>query len=106
MSTQITVDIADGIATVVMDGPLARNALDVGAIDFLADELARLHMLDELRCLILTGAGDSFCAGADLGAMQAPSGPSEDQARAAEQERQNAAIMAAASRVINGWSAF
>jgi enoyl-CoA hydratase len=106
VSTQIVADVKDGIATIVMDGPSSRNALDVSAMELLADELDRLERLDDVRCLILTGAGGAFSAGADLDAMQSSSGPDGDRARAAEELSQNRTMMSVVSRAITSLISF
>jgi enoyl-CoA hydratase/carnithine racemase len=66
----------DGVALVTLDRPDRLNALrgrDVGA---LSQVYARLDADDDVRVVVLTGAGRAFCAGADLsragGAFQAP----------------------------------
>jgi enoyl-CoA hydratase/carnithine racemase len=57
----------DGIVTITMNAPQTRNALfDDGIIDALADALNRLNADQEARVGILTGAGTTFSAGANL----------------------------------------
>lgn len=57
----------DGIAVITMNAAEARNALfDDGIIDALVDALYRLNADAEARVGILTGAGPSFSAGANL----------------------------------------
>ena len=56
----------DGIATITLNAPEKMNALTIGmrkSIIFVADELARD---DEVRVVVVTGAGRGFCSGADL----------------------------------------
>ena len=55
----------DRIGVVTIDRPERRNALDHRALDELADALAAARA-DEVRALVLWGAADHFCAGADL----------------------------------------
>lgn len=52
------------VATLTLDRPQARNALDLALIAQLTG-LFRGLAVDETRVLVLTGAGDAFCAGAD-----------------------------------------
>jgi 2-(1,2-epoxy-1,2-dihydrophenyl)acetyl-CoA isomerase len=59
----------DGVATVVLNRPDARNALDFDLIGELDAVLVRVTRDDSVRALILTGAGGAFCAGGDLRAM-------------------------------------
>jgi enoyl-CoA hydratase/carnithine racemase len=61
-------DFADGVATVRLDRPDARNALSEG----LAADLVRCFEeieRREARCVVLEGAGETFCAGGDIEAM-------------------------------------
>jgi methylglutaconyl-CoA hydratase len=57
---------ARGIATVTLNRPEKHNALDAQTIAELQRSLLRLQSRTELRALVLTGSGVSFCAGADL----------------------------------------
>ena len=63
--TQLHVDIADHIAVLTMDAPPV-NALTRTLNDELTLALDRISELDEVRVVVLTGAGKVFCAGADL----------------------------------------
>src|SRR5213594_1372353 len=56
----------DAVATIVMDRPEARNAVDGGAARALADAFREFERDDRLRVAVLWGAGGVFCAGADL----------------------------------------
>lgn len=59
-------DAVTGVATVTIDRALRRNALDRGTVTELRYALARLDREPRVRCLVLTGVGTVFCAGADL----------------------------------------
>jgi len=63
--TQLKVSIADHIATLTMDSPPV-NALTRVLNDELTLALDRISELDDVRVVLLTGAGKVFCAGADL----------------------------------------
>lgn len=55
------------IATVVINNPAKRNALSLGAWDALCKVLETLNADDDVRCVVLCGAGDkAFAAGADI----------------------------------------
>jgi methylglutaconyl-CoA hydratase len=54
-----------------LDRPDKRNALDRATIDALSGELLRSAQDDGVRVVEITGAGDVFCAGADLAEMRA-----------------------------------
>jgi enoyl-CoA hydratase/carnithine racemase len=55
----------DGICELVLDSPGRKNALSYSLLNDLNDKLAAVRE-DEVRAVILTGAGDVFSAGADF----------------------------------------
>jgi enoyl-CoA hydratase len=57
---------ADPVATIVIDRPEARNAVNGPAARALADAFREFESDDDLRVAVLWGAGGVFCAGADL----------------------------------------
>lgn len=64
-----------GIARVTINRPERRNALSSEVLKGLRDACATARVDDDVRVVVLTGAGDrAFCAGADLGAMVGDSG--------------------------------
>jgi len=63
--TQLKVSIAGYVATLIMDSPPV-NALTRVLNDELTLALDRISEMDEVRVVVLTGAGKVFCAGADL----------------------------------------
>ena len=62
------------VAIVTIDRPDARNAVDRPTADALVDACDRFEADDALAVMVLTGAGGTFCAGADLKAMAEPGG--------------------------------
>jgi enoyl-CoA hydratase/carnithine racemase len=58
--------IADGVAVVTLDRPAQRNALSGPMAASLADAYRTCDARDDVRAVVLTGAGDAFCVGADL----------------------------------------
>jgi enoyl-CoA hydratase/carnithine racemase len=54
------------LVIVTLSRPAARNAMDSGMLTALADVLADVHGDQDVRGLLLTGAGGQFSAGADL----------------------------------------
>jgi len=65
----IILDIAEGIATLTLNRPERKNALDLSIRDEISDAVAKLRSDDAVRALILTGAGGDFCAGGDIRGM-------------------------------------
>jgi enoyl-CoA hydratase len=60
---------ADGVLTIVIDRPEARNAVNGAVAEGIAAALDRLDEDPELRAGIVTGAGGTFCSGMDLKAF-------------------------------------
>src|SRR4249919_935953 len=63
------VELVDHTLVVTMNRPEARNALSGEMLAILADAWERANTDDDVRVVILTGAGGYFCAGMDLKAM-------------------------------------
>ena len=68
---RVTILIEDGIADVRMNRADKRNALDNAMFTSLAAAGEYLKTLPELRAVVLSGDGASFCAGLDFGSFQA-----------------------------------
>jgi len=64
--------ITDQIATVVIHHPAKRNAMTPGMWRALPPLLERLAADPGVDALVLTGAGDTFCAGADISSLREP----------------------------------
>ena len=62
----ILLDVADQVATITMNRPEKRNAFTVAMFDELGDVLRQAAGDGEVRCIVLTGAGDAFSAGLDF----------------------------------------
>lgn len=65
--------VSDGIGVLTLDDPDKRNALNLAMNDEIAAVLDRWEHGDEVRAIVVTGAGSAFCAGADLGDLLASS---------------------------------
>jgi enoyl-CoA hydratase/carnithine racemase len=59
-------DPSEHVALVTIQRPEKKNALSVEVRDRLADELDAIADDEQMRVVVLTGAGDVFCAGFDL----------------------------------------
>ncbi|WP_420473603.1 enoyl-CoA hydratase-related protein [Noviherbaspirillum sp. ST9] len=64
------------IAVLTFNQPVSRNGLTAQLQTEVLDALDHLAQQDEVRALILTGAGKAFCSGADLGRLDASGGAS------------------------------
>jgi enoyl-CoA hydratase/carnithine racemase len=68
--SEVLYEAAHGIARVTINRPERRNAMSYGVMQGLRDAVARARIDDDVRVVVLTGAGDkAFCAGADLGGI-------------------------------------
>jgi 3-hydroxypropionyl-coenzyme A dehydratase len=68
----VTYEVAEGVATVTLNNPEKRNMLSGQMLAELLDAMKRARDAEEVRAVVLTGAGDkAFCAGADLGGFAA-----------------------------------
>ena len=59
----------DGVLTLTLNRPEARNAMSGPMNDALADKLAWAELAPEVKVVVLTGAGQGFCAGGDVKIM-------------------------------------
>jgi enoyl-CoA hydratase/carnithine racemase len=62
----ILLDIADGVATITFNRPKAKNSLDVASLSELFAAFGTCEDRDDVGVVVLTGAGDAFCAGVNL----------------------------------------
>lgn len=63
----ILLDVKDQVATITLNRPDRLNAWNAQMASELSDVLRICNDNDEVRAVVLTGAGRAFCAGADLG---------------------------------------
>ena len=66
MTQDLLESTADGITTLTMNRPQARNAFTRDMIEAMAEALPRLAANPAVRLVVLTGAGEAFCAGGDV----------------------------------------
>ena len=62
----LSIDRNGAVATVTLNRPRAKNALDAALTKALGAALVGVGKDESVRVVVLTGAGGSFCAGADL----------------------------------------
>jgi 2-(1,2-epoxy-1,2-dihydrophenyl)acetyl-CoA isomerase len=77
----LLVDRADGIATITMNRPEARNALDLTMREEMLGALDEIERDPVVRVVLLTGAGGHFSAGGDVKSMQKKHTAAEGRAR-------------------------
>ncbi|MCU0921898.1 MAG: enoyl-CoA hydratase [Burkholderiaceae bacterium] len=66
MSQDLIESFEAGIATLTMNRPEARNAFTREMMDALSEALPRLAVDPAVRLVVVTGAGNAFCAGGDV----------------------------------------
>jgi enoyl-CoA hydratase/carnithine racemase len=66
----LTSPVDNGVATLTLNRPEKRNALSIALRDEISDALDRLAADEAVKAVIVTGAGDVFCAGFDLGEFE------------------------------------
>lgn len=72
MSARLQITIKDHVADVLLDRPEKHNALDMQMFDDLAAAGGRLAADRSVRAVVLSGAGENFCAGIDLSIFSDP----------------------------------
>ncbi|MDR2771617.1 MAG: enoyl-CoA hydratase/isomerase family protein [Clostridiales Family XIII bacterium] len=63
-------EVKDGLAFVTVNRPAALNALNTELLSELGDVFSRIDDAEDVRAVILTGAGKAFVAGADIAQMR------------------------------------
>ena len=66
---ELLAEVESGVALVTLNRPQSRNALSNTLSPALRRLFPRLAEDEEVRCLLLTGAGTAFCAGGDVKGM-------------------------------------
>ncbi|SHF54917.1 Enoyl-CoA hydratase/isomerase [Desulfofundulus australicus DSM 11792] len=66
MYETILFEVNEGVATVTLNRPASLNSINRQMVAELRDALFRVQGDPGVRCMVLTGAGRGFCAGADL----------------------------------------
>jgi 2-(1,2-epoxy-1,2-dihydrophenyl)acetyl-CoA isomerase len=61
----VAITAEDGVLSILLDRPARKNALDAAAIAMIVAALERAAVDDSLRAIVVRGAGDDFCTGAD-----------------------------------------
>lgn len=75
----VIVESSDGVAVITLNRPAKRNAVTLAMWGALAERTAELAADPAVRVLIIRGAGDHFCAGADISELT--NGPGGEYAR-------------------------
>jgi methylglutaconyl-CoA hydratase len=89
----VRLEVADGVAKIVLDSPHNRNALSRRLLADLAGAVESATSESDVRVIVLTGAGSVFCSGADL-----------KEQRAANEARTDAGVNALPGILTTLWS--
>ncbi len=65
----VLIDVCDGVMTITLNRPKAKNAVNLALAEGVAAALDELDSNDDIRVAILTGAEGTFCSGMDLKAF-------------------------------------
>jgi enoyl-CoA hydratase/carnithine racemase len=70
---EIITELSANVLRVQLNRPSKKNAMTLAMYAALAEELDRADKNDEVRVVLVHGAGDSFTAGNDIGGFREPS---------------------------------
>ena len=76
MSESVLVDVSDGVGVITLNRPEAKNALNLDVATRVAAAVDKFEADDSVVAIIITGAGNTFCAGMDLKAFTRGERPS------------------------------
>ena len=76
----VLVALADGVATITLNRPEKRNAMDAATVEEFRDAVWGLDDDPAVRAMVVTGAGKDYCSGIDLSAVPAVFSPDRDNA--------------------------
>lgn len=67
----LRVDRHGPVAVITFDRPAVKNAFTIALMDNCAAVIRELAAADDVRAIVVTGEGDAFCSGIELGALAA-----------------------------------
>jgi enoyl-CoA hydratase len=71
MPETLLLEVTDGVAVLTLNQPARRNPMSERMGEELAETLRGVEARDDVRVLVLAGAGESFCAGGDMAMIEA-----------------------------------
>ena len=71
MAETILLEVTDGVAILTLNQPARRNPMSERMGEELQDALRGVEADEDVRVLVLAGAGESFCAGGDMALIEA-----------------------------------
>ncbi|MGE0100229.1 MAG: enoyl-CoA hydratase/isomerase family protein, partial [Hydrogenophaga sp.] len=88
----LTYEVTDGVATLTLNRPESKNAINPAMADELGDLLATVKRDASVRALVITGAGGAFSAGGDVRGMNGAGPRSPGQIRAGMERYRRATV--------------
>lgn len=81
----VTLQQRDAVACVTLNDPGRRNILTAPLVQALAAAMGRAEQDESTRCIVVTGAGSAFCAGAELATLRGAADGAFDEVEAVYQ---------------------
>ncbi len=66
----VEVEVAQGVATLTLNSPATRNALNVAMSREMIEACADIGARDDVGAVVVRGAGGTFCSGAERGVLE------------------------------------
>lgn len=76
---ELLFELRDHVAWLTFNRPAALNSVNPGMVAALHKAFDEILADEDVRCVVLTGAGDAFCSGADLGVIGDRADPEHEQ---------------------------
>jgi 2-(1,2-epoxy-1,2-dihydrophenyl)acetyl-CoA isomerase len=70
-TNDLLASLSEGVLTLTLNRPEAKNALSRPMVEALGKQLALAELDNAVKCIVLTGSGNGFCAGGDVKGMAA-----------------------------------
>lgn len=65
----VLLELTEGVATITLNRPEQRNAMSADLLTTFGEHIAKLRGDSDVRAVVITGTGKSFCTGADMSAL-------------------------------------
>jgi 2-(1,2-epoxy-1,2-dihydrophenyl)acetyl-CoA isomerase len=70
-TNDLLASLSEGVLTLTLNRPEAKNAMSRPMVEALGKQLALAELDTAVKCIVLTGSGNGFCAGGDVKGMAA-----------------------------------
>jgi enoyl-CoA hydratase/carnithine racemase len=77
LDAPVLYEVAEHVATITLNRPERRNAMNILGYRELCDAIERASEDPEVRCLLITGTDPAFCAGDDIGILSGEDDPTD-----------------------------